>query len=278
VGARLASLNTRPDQLYANTDAGRETLIADLNQQIKVLYTRLPQAFATLPKASVEVRRVPPAIEAGSSNGYYIQAPLDGSRPAIFYINLKDTAEWPKYTLPTLTYHEASPGHHLQISLQQENTSIPLIRRSAFFSSYVEGWGLYGEQVADELKMYEGDPLGQAGYLQSFLFRSVRLVVDTGMHAKRWTRAQATKYMVDNTGYVEARAQREIDRYVVWPGQACAYKVGHTIWAAQRDKAAKALGARFDIRAFHEAGLKPGAMPLSVLERVIDEFIASNLK
>jgi uncharacterized protein (DUF885 family) len=238
------------------------------------MQARLPVAFATLPTQPLEIRRVPPDIQDGAPNGYYNRAALDGSRPAIYYINLKDTAEWPRFGLPTLTYHEVVPGHHLQVSLQQENPGIPLIRRSAVFSAYTEGWALYAEQLADEIGLYDNDPAGRAGFLQSFLFRAVRLVVDTGMHAKRWSREQAIRYMVDNTGYTEGRVTREIDRYVVWPGQACSYKVGHTVWVRERERVKAALGDRFDLRDFHDATLLSGSMPLTVLQSVVSDYLA----
>ena len=268
VGDRLTALNTRPDQLYANSDAGRAELISHLNDQIKAAYPRLPALFHTLPKAPVEVRRVPPFIQDGAANGYYQGAALDGSRPAAYYINLKDTHEWPKFGLPSLTYHEAVPGHHLQISIAQESTDIPLIRRRGGYSAYTEGWALYAEQLADELGLYEGDPLGRIGYLQSFLFRAARLVVDTGMHYKRWSREKSTDYMVATTGFAHGRSEREIDRYSVGPAQALSYKVGHTQWVRLRDAVKAKQGARFDPRAFHDV-LRSGAMPLVILERVV---------
>ena len=238
------------------------------------MYQRLPEDFRIVPATKVVVKRVPPFIQDGAPNGYYQRAALDGTRPALYFINLKDTHEWPKFSLPTLTYHEAVPGHHLQISIQQQ-ADIPLIRRTAGFSAYTEGWALYAEQLADEMGMYEGDPLGRAGFLQSFLFRAVRLVVDTGMHFKRWSREQAIDYMVANTGYARGRAAREIDRYCIWPGQACSYKVGHTVWTRLREQARARLGARFNIKDFHDAGLDPGATPLTVLEGVIGDWIGS---
>ncbi len=268
VGERLNALNRSPAQLYANDDAGRAQLLASLNTGVKDMYARLPRAFATVPSAPLEIRRVPPEIQDGASNGYYRRASLDGSRPAIYFINLKDTGDWPKYTLPTLSYHEGVPGHHLQISLAQESKDIPTIRKLGFFSAYSEGWALYAEQLADELGAYEGDPLGRAGFLQSFLFRAARLVVDTGLHTKRWTRAQATDYMVATTGFARPRSQREVERYCVSIGQACSYKVGHTAWTRARAEAQALLGDRFDLKQFHEV-LKEGAMPLSILERRI---------
>src|SRR5215217_4340268 len=184
--------------------------------------TKTPQVFRTLPKAPVEIVRVPPEIEDGAPNGYATPPTLDGSRPGRFYINLKDTAEWPKFTLPTLTYHEALPGHQWDGAIALMSTDTPMLRRVGLgFSACSEGWALYAEQLADELGSYEGDPLGKIGFLQSLQFRAVRLVVDTGMHAKRWSREKATDYMVETTGMPRNRVQREIDRYCIWPGQAC---------------------------------------------------------
>jgi uncharacterized protein (DUF885 family) len=271
VGERLAALNKDPKQLYANTDAGRAELIAGLNAGVKDMYGRLPRDFATVPSAPLEIRAVPVEIQDGASNGYYRRASLDGTRPAIYFINLKDVGDWPKYSLPTLTYHEGVPGHHLQISLAQESKDIPTLRKLGFFSAYSEGWALYAEQVADELGVYANDPLGRVGFLQSFLFRAARLVVDTGLHSKRWSREQATDYMVATTGYARPRSQREVERYCTQIGQACSYKVGHTAWVRARTAAQRTLGDRFDIKQFHEV-LKEGAMPLSILERRIKEL------
>lgn len=276
-GERLAQLNKDPAQLYPNTDEGRAALLAHLNRQIAGITPRLPQAFATLPKAEVEVRRVPELIQAGAPGGYYDSAPLDGSRPGIYYINLRDTFDRPKFGLATLTYHEAVPGHHLQISLAQESEEIPLIRRLGGYSAYSEGWALYSEQLADELGMYEGDPLGRAGMLQSFLFRATRLVVDSGMHAKRWSREKATDYLIATTGIARGRSQGEIDRYTVWPGQATSYKVGHIVWDRLRSEAKAKLGPRFDLRDFHQVLLQ-GAVPLTVLERLVERRTAERLR
>ncbi len=226
--------------------------------------------FATLPNQPLEIRRVPPEIQDGASNGYYRRAALDGSRPAIYFINLKDLGDWPKYTLPTLSYHEGVPGHHLQISIAQESKDIPTLRKLGFFSAYSEGWALYAEQLAGELGAYANDPIGRAGFLQSFLFRAARLVVDTGIHSKRWSREQATDYLARTTGFARPRSQREVERYCTLMGQACSYKVGHTAWTRARADAQKTLGAKFDLKQFHEI-LKEGAMPLSILQRRIRE-------
>ena len=274
VGERLAAVNKDPSQLYPETDAGRADLLASLNAGVKDMYGRLPQEFATVPTSPLEIRRVPPEIQDGASNGYYRRASLDGTRPAIYFINLKETGDWPKYTLPSLTYHEGVPGHHLQISISQESKDIPTLRKLGFFSAYSEGWALYAEQVADELGVYAQDPLGRAGFLQSFLFRAARLVVDTGLHTKRWSREKATDYMVQTTGFARPRSQREVERYCTQIGQACSYKVGHTAWSRAREESKKALGAKFDIKQFHEI-LREGAMPLSILERRIRERTAA---
>ena len=268
VGERLTALNTSPAQLYPNTDAGRAQLLADLNASYKAMQARLPQAFATLPTLPLEIRRVPVEIQDGASNGYYDRATLDGSRPAIYWINLKEVGDWPKYSLDALTYHEGVPGHHLQISLSQESKDIPMLRKISFYSSYIEGWALYSEQLADEIGGY--DAIERAGYLQSFLFRAARLVVDTGLNSKGWSREQAIDYMVRTIGFARPRVQREVERYCVSIGQACSYKIGHLAWLRARERAKAALGSRFDLKEFHEV-LKDGAMPLTILERRIME-------
>ncbi|WP_088183305.1 DUF885 domain-containing protein [Sphingobium sp. Z007] len=268
VGDRLVALNQRPDQLFPNTDPGRDALLTQLNTQIKAMQVRLGEAFNTVPKAPVEVRRVPVTIQAGAPGGYYQNASLDGSRPAIYFINLRDTFDRPKFGLATLTHHEAVPGHHLQVTVALESDSIPMIRRRGFYSGYSEGWALYSEQLADEMGMYDGDPLGQVGYLQSLLFRATRLVVDSGMHAKRWNREKATDYLIATTGIARGRSQGEIDRYTVWPGQACSYKIGHTVWTQLRDEVKGKQGDRFDLKAFHEV-LTLGAMPLDILKQTV---------
>ena len=272
VGARLDQLNRRADQLYANTPEGRLALIASLNAGVEDMAKRLPRAFATLPTQPLEIRAVPVEIQDGASNGYYKSASLDGSRPAIYFINLKDVGDWPKYSLPALTYHEGTPWHHLQISLAQQSTDIPTIRKLGGFSAYSEGWALYAEQVADELGAYQG--IDRAGYLQSFLFRASRLVVDTGLHAKGWSREKAVDYMVGATGFARPRVLREVERYCTQMGQACSYKVGHMAWIRARADAEKTLGAKFDLKQFHEV-LKDGAMPLTILERRIKERTAA---
>ncbi|HEY1124308.1 MAG TPA: DUF885 family protein [Sphingobium sp.] len=276
VGDRLTALNKRPEQLYPNTDAGRADLIKGLNEGVRDMIARLPRYFNAPPNAPLEIRRVPVEIQDGASNGYYQRAALDGSRPAIYFINLKDVGDWPKYSLPALTYHEGVPGHHLQLSTAQASGAMPTLRKVAFLSGYGEGWALYAEHLADELGSYK-TALERAGYLQSYLFRAARLVIDTGIHTKKWSREQATDYMVATTGFARPRSQREVERYCTMPGQACSYKVGHAAWTRAREKAEKTLGAKWDIRWFHDI-LQDGAMPLTILERRIEARTAARLK
>jgi uncharacterized protein (DUF885 family) len=273
VGERLRALYDDPRFRYPNTDEAKEKLLADLNAKVAAVTKKLPAWFGTLPKSPLLIKRVPKTTEAGAPGGYYNGAALDGSRPGMYYINLRDTAEVPSWTLPTLTFHEGIPGHHLQISLAQES-DLPIIRRVLGFNAYQEGWALYAEQLADEMGMYEGDPLGRIGYLHDALFRGVRLVVDTGLHDLRWSREKTVSYYVGALGDQEASAVTEVERYCVEPGQACSYMVGKLTWLRLRAKARAALGPKFDIRKFHDAALLNGAMPLKVLETVIDAYIA----
>ncbi len=273
VAARVQEISRRPDQLYPNTDEGRTQILADLNTQTRHIESLMPQAFNTLAQAQLEIRRVPPTSEAGAPGGYYQRAALDGSRPGAYYINLRNTAEWPKFTLPTLNYHEGVPGHHWQISIQQESGSIPFIRSAMLgFSAFSEGWGLYAEQLADELGVYATDPLGRLGYLQSMTFRASRLVVDTGIHHLRWSREQAIQSMMEATGDQESSVTTEIERYCVWPGQACSYMVGRQAINRMRDASRATLGARFDLKGFHDTMLANGAVPLTVLEQIMSDW------
>ncbi|HRD46940.1 MAG TPA: DUF885 family protein, partial [Caulobacter sp.] len=223
VGERFRQMYADPRQHYPNTDEGKVELIKDLNAKVAAIMPKLPKYFGQLPKAPLEIRRVPKAIEAGAPGGYYNSPTLDGSRPGIYWINLRDSAEQPRFTLSTLTYHEAIPGHHLQLALNNEAGELPLIRKMIGFSGYSEGWALYAEQLAVEMGMYEDDVAGHIGMIHDAMFRAVRLVVDSGMHDKKWSREQAVKYFVDTIGDQEASAITEVERYVVWPGQACSY-------------------------------------------------------
>jgi uncharacterized protein (DUF885 family) len=274
-GQRLSALAKNPRFVYPNTEAGKAQLLSDLNGLVKVVQAKLPEYFGALPKAKLDIRRVPQAIEAGAPGGYYSGGSLDGARPGAYYINLRDTAEWPKWTLPTLTYHEGIPGHHLQITLANEAKGIPPLRKAMGFNAYQEGWALYAEQLAWEMGLYEGDPWGEIGYLHDALYRAVRLVVDTGMHAKRWSREQAIAYMTDKLGEPESAHVTEVERYCAWPGQACSYMIGKITWLRLREQAKAALGPRFDIKKFHDAGLLAGAMPLDVLRLAISNYVTA---
>jgi uncharacterized protein (DUF885 family) len=274
VGARIKGLFTEAN-MYSNDDAGKQKIIEDLQARLDGVVARLPAYFHELPKAKAVVARVPPMIEAGAPLAYYQAAALDGSRPATIYFNLKDTGEWPKWALPSTLYHEGMPGHHMQVGLAQQVAGLPRYRANMFFSGYGEGWALYAEQLADEMGVYENDPLGRVGYMKEMMFRAGRLVIDTGMHAKKWSREKAVSYMVDLLGDAPSAITREVDRYCTWPGQACSYKIGHAVWIKLRGEAQAKLGDKFDIKDFHQAGLAAGAMPLDVLSRVIGDYVAS---
>lgn len=271
VGARMKALGEKPENLFPNTDEGRAQILAYLNGRVADIRTRLPKAFATLVPGNLLIKRVPVEIQDGAPGGYAAAGSIDGTVPGNYYINLRDTGMWPRYGLPTLTYHEGLPGHIWQ---GEYTYKLPLVRSLLAFNAYSEGWALYAEQLADELGVYEGDPLGQLGYLQSIAFRACRLVVDTGIHAKRWTRDQAIDWFVTTNGSTREEVQGEVDRYCAWPGQACGYKVGHSEIVRLRSKAQAALGARFDLRTFDDAVVMGGNVPLTELEGVIDTYIA----
>ena len=276
VAERMQALAEDPKYLYPNTDAGRQQILDYCNGLITALQAHLPKYFRVRPRAPVEIRRVPPYTEAGAPGGYYQIPALDGSRPGAFYINLRDTSERPRWALPTLTYHESAPGHHFQLALVLEMSSLPLIRKAGGgFSANTEGWALYAEQLCDEMGLYDSDPLGRLGMLQAAIFRAARCVVDTGLHAKGWSRERAIDYLVATSGQNRASLSTEVERYCTWPGQACSYKVGHTRWLKLRALAQRRLGAKFDIRDFHDVGLAAAPMPLAVLERVIDDWLTS---
>jgi uncharacterized protein (DUF885 family) len=272
VGERLTALSKRPDLLFADTDAGRAELLAYLNGRIADIRTRLPSAFNTLVKGNLIIKRVPPAIQNGAPNGYAGPGSIDGSQPGIYYINLKSTKTWPRYSLPTLCYHEGIPGHVWQ---GEYSYRLPLIRSLFAFNAYSEGWALYAEQLGDELGAYDQDPLGRIGYLQSMNFRACRLVVDTGIHAKRWTFTQALAWFQEATGMPVGQVTSELQRYCAMPGQACGYKMGHNEINRLRVKAKGALGGRFDLKAYDDVIVKTGNVPLTLLERVVDRHVAA---
>ena len=273
VGERVQALSKDPSFFFPNDDAGKTQAIAALQAKLDDVVSRLPKFFHDLPKAKAVVQRVPKLIEAGAPLAYYESPALDGSRPGTIWFNFADSKEWSKWGMSTTLYHEGMPGHHMQGAIAQETPGLPKYRANMFLSGYGEGWALYAEQLADELGVYDNDPLGRVGYLNAQLFRAGRMVVDSGLHYKKWTRDQAVKYMVDLTGKNPGGVQHEVDRYCVWPGQASSYKVGHTQWISLREKAKKELAGKFDIRDFHKVGLDAGVMPLAVLGQVIDDYI-----
>ena len=273
---RIRVLMDDPAHQFPNTDVGRAGMIAYLEAFDQKVMAIAADYFVTIPPQPLEIVRVPEYSQDSSPGGYYNGPALDGSRPGRFYINQKDTADNPRWTLPTLMIHEGSPGHHFQISTSQLIEGVPLLRRLSPFNAFSEGWALYSERIAKtDMGLYDDDPLGDLGRLQAEMFRAVRLVVDTGMHAKRWSREQAIEYMTAKTGMTNEEVTREIERYVVWPGQATAYKTGQLALLEMREDTEDALGERFSLRDFHEAVLMNGAMPLDILKETMADWAAS---
>ena len=274
IGEAMDKLTKDPRFLYPNNDKGRADALArysDLIAQAQEHSSK--ELFLTTPRAKIEVRRVPEFKEATAPGAYYEPPAMDGSRPGIFFANLRDMNEVPKWSMPTLAYHEGVPGHHWQISTAEELKGVPQFRKIIPFTAYMEGWALYCEWLAKQAGWYDNDPFGDLGRLRDELFRAVRLVVDTGIHAKRWTREQAIAYMREKTGMGEKEVKSEIERYIVAPGQACAYKVGMLKIQELRARAQKELREKFDQREFHDAVLKNGALPLEILEEQVNEYI-----
>lgn len=265
VGERLQALAADPRHRFANDDAGRAAAIAHANE----LLSRARQALGRLTRldlrADVRIERVPPSIERGAAGAYVAPGPLDGSRPAVFSLNLHDTAIWPRWTLPTLVFHETVPGHVWQEAYGTERRAWPLIRALVRFNASSEGWALYAEQLADEIGLYDDDPLGRLGYLQAMQLRASRLVVDTGLHAKGWSCTQAIDWMTRSTGRPRAAMASEVDRYCVKPGQACGYMVGLQQLLALRTASQRRLGPRFDLRDFNDRVVASGNVPLGLL-------------
>jgi uncharacterized protein (DUF885 family) len=269
----MVALGKDPRFLFSDDDNGRAEALAEYTRLITQATERSKHLFLTAPKAKIEVRRVPEFKQATSSGAYYEGGAMDGTRPGVFYANLRAMNEIPKWSMPTLAYHEGVPGHHWQISTAQELKGLPQFRKVIPFTAYVEGWALYAEWLAKEAGWYQGDPFGDLGRLRAELFRAVRLVVDTGIHAKRWTREQAITYMRDKTGIGEKEVTAEIERYIVWPGQACAYKVGMLKLQELRTRAQTELGPKFDQREFHDVVLRNGQLPLEILEEQVMAYI-----
>lgn len=271
VGERMTALGKDERFRFADSDEGRAELMRYLHERVADIRKRLPRAFATLVPGNLEIKRMSPEVEPGAPGAYGGAGTIDGKVPGKFWINLHNMNIWTTYNLPTLTYHEAIPGHVWQGEYTFE---LPLHRSLLAFNAYSEGWALYAEQLADELGVYDGDPFGRLGYLQSIAFRACRLVVDTGLHAKRWTREQAIQWFASTNGSSVDEVRSEVDRYCAWPGQACGYKVGHSEINRLRTKAQEALGAKFDLRRFNDAVLKGGNVPMVVLARNIETLLA----
>jgi uncharacterized protein (DUF885 family) len=272
LGARVQQLSKDPEQLYPDTAEGREQVLKDYQAIIDEISAGLDPYFAVKPKTGVVVKRVPEFSEKTAPGAYYTPPSLDGKRPGTFYANLRNLSEIPRFGMRTLAYHEGVPGHHFQIAISQGLEGLPLFRRMVPFTVFSEGWALYTERLAWEAG-FQKNPLDDLGRLQAEMFRAVRLVVDTGMHHKRWSREQALQYMLDHTGMGDDEVVAEIERYLVNPGQALAYKIGMLKILELREKARAELGDRFDIREFHDEVLKNGAMPMPILERVIGEYL-----
>lgn len=258
---------------YPNTDEGRDECLAEYRRILEEIDRSLETVFDIRPKAGLKVERVPEFREKTSAGAYYQIPDLGGKRPGVFYANLRNMNEVHKFGMKTLAYHEGIPGHHFQLSISQEIQGLPFFRKLIPFTAYSEGWALYAEKLAREQGAYKDDPYGELGYLDSELFRAVRLVVDTGIHQMRWTRQQGIDYMLAHSAASPESVISEIERYIVMPGQACSYKIGEIKIVALREKAIHALGEKFDLRKFHNVILQNGAMPLSLLEQVVEKFI-----
>ena len=272
----FVELNNDPRFLFEDSDDGREAILDEYRRINEETYAMLPDYFNELPKAKVVVKRVPIFSEKSAAGGYYQGSSLDGSRPAAWYANLYDINATQTFKMPALSFHEAVPGHHLQIALNQENQNQTLWNKFGYrTSAFSEGWALYAERLAVEAGLLR-DPYEQIGSLQSELFRAARLVVDTGLHSKKWTREEAIIYMMDNAGEVRSESESEIERYIVWPGQATSYMIGRIKIMELRERAKAELGNRFNIKDFHSVVLMNGILPLTVLEALVDQYIKEN--
>lgn len=274
VGERIAALNVDPRFKVSDDDAGREKLLQLARSAVEDITKRLPQAFGISDVDPIVVRRIPPAIEAGAPGAFYSEG--SPGEPGVYSLNLQHPGEHALWRLPTLTHHEAVPGHHFQYSVLSHAPSLPLFRRIVRFSAYTEGYALYAQQVAAELGIFEGQPFARVGELQSQLFRAARIVVDTGLHYKRWTKDQAIAWMVENAGEQPLATEREVTRYAVYPGQACSFKVGATRIVEAREAARRRMGPRFDVRAFHDLILTSGPMPMAVLSNTVAHWADNN--
>ena len=272
VGERMTALGKLAVYQFPDSDEGRARAMAFLHERVRDIRKRLPAAFATLVPGRLEIKRMPPEVEPGAPGAYGGAGTIDGKIPGKFWINFRDMSMWTTYNMPTLVYHESIPGHVWQ---GEYTFKLPLARSLLAFNAYSEGWALYAEQLAAELGVYDDDPVGRLGYLQSIAFRACRLVVDSGLHAKRWTREQAIEWFATTNGSSIAEVSGEVDRYCAWPGQACGYKVGHSEINRLRSRAQTELGAQFNLGRFNDAVVKSGGVPMVTLARIIDSFIAS---
>lgn len=266
-------LRTDPSNFFPNTEEGRQAYLDASKAYIDSIYEDVDQYFNVLPKAPLEVRAVEKWREETAPIAFYNRPTPDGSRPGIYYTNLKDMTKKQKHEMETIAYHEGAPGHHFQLAIQQELTGVPMFQKFAFFGAYSEGWGLYSERLAKEQGRFT-DPMQDFGRLQNEMLRAARLVVDTGVHSKKWSREKAIKYMLDNNPMTESEATKEIERYIDMPAQALSYKIGMIKILDLREKAKSELGDDFDIREFHDVVLKNGAVALPILEELIDAYIA----
>ena len=272
VGDRMNALAKDPRYQFADGDKGRAEILAFIQERLTWIRAQLPRAFNTLVNPNMEVKRLPPEEEPGAPTAYGGAGSIDGKIPGKYWINLRTTGLHSKYSLADLTFHESIPGHILQGEYTHQ---MPLIRQLLAFNAYSEGWALYAQQLADELGAYSSDPIGQVGYLQALAFRACRLVVDTGIHAKRWTREQGVRFFVEINGSNPMEVASEVDRYCSWPGQACGYKVGHSEINRQRERATTALGSKFDVKAFNDTVVLGGNVPLDVLAKNVDQYLAT---
>jgi uncharacterized protein (DUF885 family) len=267
-------LREDPQFFFPDTDQGREGYLEAAREHLGFIDALLPDYFGLLPKASLEVKRVEAFREQPGAAQHYFPGTPDGSRPGVYYAHLSDMQAMPKHQLEVIAYHEGSPGHHMQISIAQELESVPEFRTQSFFNAYAEGWGLYAERLAKEMGAYE-DPYSDFGRLSSEIWRAIRLVVDTGLHAKGWTEQQAVDYFLANSSSAEGAIRSEVQRYLAWPGQATSYKIGMMKILELREKARAELGEKFDIKGFHDTVLGGGGLPLEILERRVNDWIAS---
>jgi uncharacterized protein (DUF885 family) len=268
----FASIRDDPRFQFPNTDEGREAYLQTARDFYADIEAQLPRFFGLRPQGGLVVKRVEAFREQPGAAQHYRPGTPDGSRPGTYYVHLIDMRSMPKFDMESVAYHEGIPGHHMQVAIQQELTNVPTFRTQGFYTAYVEGWALYAELLAKEMGAYR-DPYSDFGRLGAEIWRAIRLVVDTGLHSKQWTEEQAVQYFLANGPTSEGQVRAEIRRYLVMPGQATTYKVGMLKILELRDRALEALGADFDIRAFHDTVLGGGALPLSILERRVDDWI-----